>query len=148
MFAPEINAIRVLVTGRFCHAVLRCGMKQGVGPMSGAPHPGHEPGGTTRVSTFADRDLVIGVTPFAEPRPRLTAAVARAGALGVLDLGRDRAAALAALAEVRRWWSGAFGVRVGPGCPLAPDDLPSEVDTVVLAPGQRWDGPQRVLAEV
>ncbi len=100
------------------------------------------------MSTFADRDLIIGVTPFAEPRARLTAAVARAGGLGVLDLGRDPAAALAALAEVRRWWPGTFGVRVGPGCPLGPDDLPSEVDTVVLAPGERWDGPQRVLAEV
>ena len=57
----------------------------------------------------------------------------RAGGLGVLDLGRDRPLALAALADTARWVPASFGVRVGPGCPIRPSDLPPEVDTVVLA---------------
>jgi len=101
------------------------------------------------VSTLSDRELVLGITPFTEPHPRAVVAVERAGGLGVLDLGRDRAAALAALAEVRRWWSGPFGVRVGPGCALSPVDLPDEVDTVVVAPDAPWShAPRRTLVEV
>ena len=106
---------------------------------------------TQAVSILSDRDLVIGVTPFTEPRARLTVAVARAGSLGVLDLGRDPQQARAALADVDRWWSGGFGVRLGAGSPLAPAELPSQVDTVLLAAGAPWaaaDAPQRTLVEV
>ncbi|MDN3356375.1 type I polyketide synthase [Actinomadura sp. DC4] len=97
------------------------------------------------------RDLVIGLTPFTEPNAALAVAVERAGGLGVLDLGRDAAAAREALTRVRRRWAGTFGVRVSPGCPLAPGDLPDEVDTVVVAgtDARPWakDG-RRLLAEV
>ena len=96
------------------------------------------------------RDLVIGLTPFTEPNAALTVAVERAGGLGVLDLGRDAEAARAELSRVRRRWGGPFGVRVPAGCPFSPEDLPGEVDTVVLEEGARsWspDG-RRLLAEV
>ena len=75
---------------------------------------------------------IIGISPFGRPAPHLTVAVARAGGLGVLDLGTDRAAALAALADVVRWWKGPFGVRVPAGCGVRPRDLPDAVDTVMI----------------
>ncbi|MEV5572823.1 SDR family NAD(P)-dependent oxidoreductase [Spirillospora sp. NPDC052269] len=75
---------------------------------------------------------VVGVGPFGRPAPHLAAAVCRAGGLGVLDLGTDRAAALAALADLSRWWRGDFGVRVPAGCGVRPDELPQHVRTVLL----------------
>ncbi|HET9257884.1 MAG TPA: beta-ketoacyl synthase N-terminal-like domain-containing protein, partial [Pseudonocardiaceae bacterium] len=83
-----------------------------------------------------DRELVVGITPFEEPNAPLAVALARAGALGVLDLGRDGDRARAALADVRRWWSGNFGVRVPAGCPVSLlDELPEQVDVVVCGSG-------------
>ncbi|GAA2585203.1 SDR family NAD(P)-dependent oxidoreductase [Actinomadura fulvescens] len=78
------------------------------------------------------RTEIIGIGPFGLPAPQLTAAVARAGGLGVLDLGMDRDRARSALADVGRWWKGTFGVRVPAGCGAHPDDLPDAVDTVVM----------------
>ncbi len=92
------------------------------------------------------RCLVVGVTPLAEPNAALVAAVERAGGLGVLDLGRDRHRALAALADAARWVPATFGVRVGPGCPVVPADLPAAVDTVVLAAGSPWALPDVAAA--
>ncbi|MEU6296301.1 SDR family NAD(P)-dependent oxidoreductase [Streptomyces erythrochromogenes] len=116
------------------------------------PHPPQSP---------AARDLVVALSPFEEPRPRIVIAAVRAGALGLLDLGRDASAARGALAEVGRRLAGAgrYGVRVPVGCPLGPGDLPPEVDTVLLAdpafltPGRVADwaaaaGRPRVWAEV
>ncbi|WP_229322028.1 type I polyketide synthase [Streptomyces sp. UNOC14_S4] len=102
-------------------------------------------------------ETILGVSPFGEPDPRLVAAVCRAGGLGVLDLGRGRRrAASAALRLVRQWVPGPFGVRVGAGCALGPDDLAADggVHTVLLstdaepAPGDLADGLHRVLVEV
>ncbi|MFD9295884.1 SDR family NAD(P)-dependent oxidoreductase [Streptomyces goshikiensis] len=93
------------------------------------------------------RDLVVAVSPFEEPQPRIVTAAERAGALGLLDLGRDPAAARAAFAELaRRLGAGRrYGVRVPWGCPLGPADLPAEVDTVLLAhPAEHT--PERVAA--
>ncbi|WP_308369177.1 MULTISPECIES: SDR family NAD(P)-dependent oxidoreductase [unclassified Streptomyces] len=107
------------------------------------------------------RDLVVALTPFEEPHPRIVTAAERAGALGLLDLGRDPAAARAAFAELARRLGdgGGYGVRVPVGCPLGPAALPARVDTVLLAdPGEHtpervaaWaaaDGRPRVWAEV
>ncbi|WP_338674122.1 SDR family NAD(P)-dependent oxidoreductase [Streptomyces sp. SCSIO 30461] len=114
-------------------------------------------------------DLVIGITPFGEPDARLAAAVSRSGGLGVLDLGTGDRRARDALAALRRWAPGHYGIRVGPRCRLGPDELgpdrarsaetgsvrarPSRPGTVVLAPGSTWapgDVPpgHRVLVEV
>lgn len=61
-------------------------------------------------------------------------AAERAGSLGLLDLGRDAGSARSAMAEVARRLGGArYGVRVPAGCPIGPEDLPAEVDTVLLA---------------
>ncbi|HEY6422755.1 MAG TPA: beta-ketoacyl synthase N-terminal-like domain-containing protein, partial [Pseudonocardiaceae bacterium] len=90
------------------------------------------------MSRLEDRELVLGVTPFEEPNAPLTVALARAGAVGVLDLGRDADRARAALADVCRWWRGGFGVRLPAGCPLTPADLPEQVDLVVHRFGARW----------
>ncbi|MGH8929203.1 MAG: beta-ketoacyl synthase N-terminal-like domain-containing protein, partial [Egibacteraceae bacterium] len=87
------------------------------------------------------RELVIGISPFGEPNARLVGSVCRGGGLGVLDLGSgDRQASRArdALKLVPRWAPGSFGVRAAPGCALGPEDLPAEVDTVLLGAGSPW----------
>jgi acyl transferase domain-containing protein/NAD(P)H-dependent flavin oxidoreductase YrpB (nitropropane dioxygenase family)/acyl carrier protein len=103
-------------------------------------------------SNLHRRDLVLGITPFTEPNAALAVAVERAGGLGVLDLGRDAEAARAELARVSRRWKKPFGVRLPTGCPLSLDDLPDDVDTVVLDSGVHlpsWPGGgRRLLAEV
>ncbi|MGH3574910.1 MAG: nitronate monooxygenase, partial [Pseudonocardiaceae bacterium] len=85
-----------------------------------------------------DQELVVGITPFEEPNAALVVALARAGAVSVLNLGQDAGRARAALADVCRWWGGAFGVRVPPECPLGPADLPEQVDMVVHGLGSPW----------
>ncbi|MGH3831256.1 MAG: hypothetical protein ACRDRS_12560, partial [Pseudonocardiaceae bacterium] len=90
------------------------------------------------MSRLRDRELIVGITPFEEPNAPLVVALARAGAMGVLDLGRDAGRARAALAEVCRWWPGEFGVRMPARCPLSPADLPGRVEVVVHESGARW----------
>jgi NAD(P)H-dependent flavin oxidoreductase YrpB (nitropropane dioxygenase family) len=75
---------------------------------------------------------IIGMVPSGRPVPHLTVAIARAGGTGILDLGADRGPALAALADVRRWWTGPFGVRVPPGCGVRPAEVPPAAGTVVV----------------
>ncbi|HEX6524789.1 MAG TPA: SDR family NAD(P)-dependent oxidoreductase [Streptosporangiaceae bacterium] len=100
------------------------------------------------------RDLVVAITPFCEPAADLVVAVERAGYLGVLDLGLDAAAARAALERVRARLGRSFGVRISPRCPISLDDLPAEVDTLLIDPwalrADTWrdDAAKRVLAEV
>ncbi|WP_314246661.1 SDR family NAD(P)-dependent oxidoreductase [Streptomyces kutzneri] len=95
----------------------------------------------------ATRDLVVAVSPFEEPHPAVVTAAERAGALGLLDLGRDADAARRGFAELgRRLGSGArYGVRVPAGCPLGPGELPAAVDTVLLADPASHT-PERVAA--
>ncbi|MEV7414947.1 SDR family NAD(P)-dependent oxidoreductase [Streptomyces sp. NPDC089919] len=104
-----------------------------------------------------ERDLVVALGPFEEPRPQVVVAAERAGALGLLDLGRDAPAARRALADTAAALPGrTFGVRVPAGCPLGPQDLPPAVDTVLLADPAlhprtaSWSagGRRRVWAEV
>ncbi|PWG12724.1 polyketide synthase [Streptomyces sp. V2] len=92
-------------------------------------------------------DLIIGITPFGRPDALLALALARSGALGVLDLGEGDRTAREALERVRR---APVGLRIGPHCRLAPADLPDRDVTIVLAPGRRWEASprHRVLAEV
>ncbi|MCG6493961.1 type I polyketide synthase [Kitasatospora sp. A2-31] len=108
--------------------------------------------------TAPSADLVIGITPFQEPDAGLTEALCRAGALGVLDLGTGDRRAREELAALRERAPGRFGVRVGDGCRLGPDDLGSPehsgVDTVVVdSRAAGWDVGRladgyRVLVEV
>ncbi|MFF7242667.1 SDR family NAD(P)-dependent oxidoreductase [Embleya sp. NPDC008237] len=97
------------------------------------------------------RDQILAVSPLGRPNARIVIAAHRAGALGVLDLGRERDPALDALAEASA--VPCFGVRVPVGCPLDPHELPEGVDVVLLAPDAPWSladvGPgRRVLVEV
>ncbi|MFF4233661.1 SDR family NAD(P)-dependent oxidoreductase [Streptomyces sp. NPDC001820] len=100
----------------------------------------------------AGRGLVVVVSPFEEPNAAMVAAAGRAGALGLLDLGRDRDRALTAMAGLRD----RYGVRVPAGCLLTPEELPAAVDTVLLtepwwrAGTEDWaaGGRRQVWAEV
>ncbi|MFB6581758.1 SDR family NAD(P)-dependent oxidoreductase [Streptomyces sp. NPDC056402] len=92
------------------------------------------------------RDLVVAVSPFEEPQPAIVTAAERAGALGLLDLGRDADAARRGFAQLGRRLGGArYGVRVPAGCPLGPGELPAAVDTVLLADPASHT-PERVAA--
>ncbi|MDF1563271.1 MAG: SDR family NAD(P)-dependent oxidoreductase [Deltaproteobacteria bacterium] len=82
-------------------------------------------------------ELVIGITPFERPDPGLVRALEKAGALGVLDLGRDPEAARVALAELERWGR-PFGVRIPEG--VEAPALPENCKTVLLP---ATDDPQR-----
>ncbi|OPC84875.1 type I polyketide synthase [Embleya scabrispora] len=91
------------------------------------------------------------MSPLGRPDAPLVIAAHRAGALAVLDLGRERGPALAELARASAL--ACFGVRVPVGCPLGPRELPERVDVVLLAPDAPWSiadaGPgRRVLVEV
>lgn len=108
-------------------------------PAPRTARPSHTPRPSSSVGRpvplrATDRDLVVAVSPFGEPNPRIVIAAERAGALGLLDLGRDAGAARRGLAEIaRRLGAGRYGVRVPVGCPIGPEELPAEVDTVLLA---------------
>ncbi len=90
----------------------------------------------------------LGLSPFLIPDDRLTIALCRAGALGVLELGRDPAAARAALSTVARQVPAGFGVRVTSGTAVEPASLPREVRVVVLpadVPAAPWAGRERLV---
>jgi acyl transferase domain-containing protein/NAD(P)H-dependent flavin oxidoreductase YrpB (nitropropane dioxygenase family)/NADP-dependent 3-hydroxy acid dehydrogenase YdfG len=99
------------------------------------------------MSTVDDaRDQLICSTPVGRPDPGLVVAACRAGALGVVDLGRDRAEAERALRAVAGLARN-FGVRIGADMGL---ELPPSARTVIVAEPEhvaRHAG-RRVLAEV
>jgi NAD(P)H-dependent flavin oxidoreductase YrpB (nitropropane dioxygenase family) len=93
---------------------------------------------------------VLGLSPLEQPDARLVLALCRAGALAVLDLGRDLAVGRKALAQVAREAHDGFGVRVPEKTPWAPEELPARVEVVVLpagAPIARWKA-REVLVQV
>ena len=93
--------------------------------------------------------MVICLTPLERPDPGLVAAACRAGALGVLDLGVDRDAAVRALRALAGA-APAIGVRVTDA--IADIELPGYVTTIIagdLASVARWAPTgRRVLAQV
>ena len=93
---------------------------------------------------------IIGITPFEHADARLVVALCRAGALGVLDLGRRPDAASAVLANLARQGIKDFGIRVAEGVEVLPQPLPEGVQTVVVGAGAdfgRWR-PCSVLVQV
>jgi len=93
-------------------------------------------------------EAFVGITPFERPDPSLVVALARAGALGVLDLGRDAPAAEEALGIVARRISRGFGVRIPHGVDVG--SLPNEARVVILTAGSpvaRWKD-RTVLVQV
>lgn len=92
------------------------------------------------------------MTPFGRADSDMVIALCRAGALGVLDLGRDPAVARTALARVAARVPGHFAVRVASDV-LAVDTLPEQVSTVVVPAARHLSAPEawghrRVLVEV
>jgi acyl transferase domain-containing protein/NAD(P)H-dependent flavin oxidoreductase YrpB (nitropropane dioxygenase family) len=79
---------------------------------------------------------VVAVTPCGIPDAVLCAAASRAGALGVLDLGRGDRAALGQLALVADLAGGRpFGVRVGSACEASIADVVAVVEPAVVLLG-------------
>lgn len=106
-------------------------------PFPGTPRPRSSAPAGPLHPEVPERDLVVVLSPFEEPGERIVVAAARAGALGLLDLGRDADAARAALARTGRL---PHGVRIPVGCPCTPGELPDTVDTVLLADPRAYAG--------
>jgi acyl transferase domain-containing protein/NAD(P)H-dependent flavin oxidoreductase YrpB (nitropropane dioxygenase family)/NAD(P)-dependent dehydrogenase (short-subunit alcohol dehydrogenase family)/acyl carrier protein len=108
--------------------------------------------GMTSTIWAQEQKLIIGVTPFELPNAKLAAALCGACALGVLDLGRDAKTAQTALAEMNRWATGSWGVRMPVGCPLGFEDIPAEAATILLPSRYVWNSifsaDRRVLVEI
>ncbi|MEU6081379.1 SDR family oxidoreductase [Streptomyces sp. NPDC047108] len=107
------------------------------------------------MTTAPATETVLGISPFGEPDPRVVAAVCRAGGLGILDLGDGGRRAREALASVREWVPGPFGVRMAAGCTPSARDLldGGAVHTVLLGAGaplapSTLAAAHRVLVEV
>ncbi|MHB1845698.1 MAG: beta-ketoacyl synthase N-terminal-like domain-containing protein, partial [Deltaproteobacteria bacterium] len=77
--------------------------------------------------------VILGLTPLEEPDPALCVALCRAGALGILDLGREPRAARTALAAVAAQVPGEFAVRIPEGPSLEPVELPESCAALLLA---------------
>ncbi|WP_306204815.1 SDR family NAD(P)-dependent oxidoreductase [Actinoplanes sp. RD1] len=103
--------------------------------------------------------LVLGVSGGAglEPSPHQVAAVARAGGVGVLDLGAGDAWSLRMVRQAARRMGTGLGVRVTAGCAATAADVDraagDALDLVILGSGAGWDvaataGRHRVLVEV
>ena len=75
---------------------------------------------------------VVGITPFEEPDTHLAHALVKAGAIGVLDLGRDHARGIAALEEMMRISKSDFGVRIAEHSQFKPEEIPDAVRWLVL----------------
>src|SRR5947209_1974089 len=93
------------------------------------------------------RGEVIALSPLERPDVALVVASCRGGALGVLDLGRDRAIGERALAAASRMVDD-LGVRVPDGWSHA--ELPPQVSTVIVpaAADVARFLPRRVLVQV
>ena len=93
---------------------------------------------------------IIGLSPFESPDVELIVALARAGALGTLDLGHDERVARTALDALARRLSTPFGVRVPEHLDPSGIVLPPHVQAVVVPASSRrfaW-GDRTVLAQV
>jgi hypothetical protein len=91
---------------------------------------------------------VLALSPFESPDHRVVIAAARAGALAVLDLGRDHDRARNALYHIAAEPRYQFGVRIPEGVRFDAASLPQNVATVVLAAGQDlspWSDYQRIV---
>ena len=78
---------------------------------------------------------IIVVGPFEHPDAAIALAAWRAGALGVVDIGRDAPAAAAALAALAAQPDDTFAIRVPPGVAIAADGIPRSVGTVIVDSG-------------
>jgi acyl transferase domain-containing protein/NAD(P)H-dependent flavin oxidoreductase YrpB (nitropropane dioxygenase family) len=100
-----------------------------------------------RIGDVSARDEVVALTPLERPDVGLVVAAWSGGALGVLDLGRDRAIGERALVAASRM-VGELGVRVPAG--WTSGELPPQVSTVIVpdAGDVARFLPRRVLVQV
>ncbi len=75
---------------------------------------------------------VIGMSPFETPDVGLVEALVKAGGIGILDLGRQKDLAQAALQNLIEHGLQSFGVRVPDVKHYQPSDLPEQVTHLVL----------------
>ncbi len=76
--------------------------------------------------------MVLGVTPFEIPNPYLVRSLFHAGALGILDLGRDERLRIKALQKLEDWRISRYGVRIPQGVTIDEKSLPDSAAVVVV----------------
>ncbi len=79
---------------------------------------------------------IIVISPFDNPDAGVVAAASRAGALGVLDLGRDLDSAVTALDKLKSQAPETLGVRIAPSLSIEPSMFAGRVSTVILDAGE------------
>ena len=67
---------------------------------------------------------IVVISPFDQPDADVAMAAGRAGATGILDLGRNASAAKAALARIAGEAEESLGIRVPPGVTWSAASLP------------------------
>jgi acyl transferase domain-containing protein/NAD(P)H-dependent flavin oxidoreductase YrpB (nitropropane dioxygenase family)/NAD(P)-dependent dehydrogenase (short-subunit alcohol dehydrogenase family) len=75
---------------------------------------------------------IVGVSPFETPDVGLVETLGKAGAIAILDLGRDTESGRNALAALQRNRMPAFGVRISRLESFTPADLSARVTTLIL----------------
>ena len=95
------------------------------------------------------RDDILCLSPLERPDVGLAVAACHGGALGVLDLGRDRVRGLHALAAASRMVR-ELAVRVPDSAAITSSELPAQVTTVVVTAAAEVARflPRRVLVQV
>ncbi len=83
----------------------------------------------------SQRIPLVGISPSCRPDARLAVALARAGAVGVVDLGLDRERGLASVGRALEHTKGGIGALIRAEIELDPAALPADLDQVILAPG-------------
>ena len=76
---------------------------------------------------------LITITPFESPDERLAFSLHRAGAFSILDLGYQAEEGKKALLSLAKKINGPFGIRIPNGISLATDDIPENVETIILS---------------
>ncbi|OAD20898.1 hypothetical protein THIOM_003365, partial [Candidatus Thiomargarita nelsonii] len=98
-----------------------------------------------------ENNRIIVVSPFETPDVPLTLAFSKAGALGVLDVGRDPQKGIKAIAELPTNTSLDYGIRIPENLNLKPSQIPQQTTLVILTPDEdlkSWSSQFPVLVQV
>jgi len=98
-----------------------------------------------------ENNRIIVVSPFETPDVPLTLAFSKAGALGVLDVGRDLQKGIKAIAELPTNTSLDYGIRIPENLNLKPSQIPQQTTLVILTPDEdlkSWSSQFPVLVQV
>ena len=80
-----------------------------------------------------NRYNLITITPFEHPDERLAFSLHRAGAFSVLDIGYQLEVGKNIMLSLSKRINGSFGIRIPAGVSLAAEEIPENVETIILS---------------